>query len=218
MIDLPELKPTTLADEVESSLLEYIQRSGLTPGDPLPKEELLADRLKVSRHIVREGISRLKALGMIESRKRRGMTLARPNAFAPVSKLAEAQLFTGEECRQMMGIRVIMELGMAEFIHQRKTPAGLAELRRYAGNRQVCRDLQEEIDFHSRLFALGGNAMASQFQRILTIAFRQHVPSRSSGKRQPTPTHRELCDTLENGTAEEFRQLLRRHLEQYVGW
>ncbi|MBQ9337321.1 MAG: FadR family transcriptional regulator [Lentisphaeria bacterium] len=218
MAELTELRSTTLADGVETSLLDYIRRSRLEPGDPLPKEEQLAEQLKVSRHIVREGVSRLKTLGLVESRKRKGMILTRPNAFAGVSKLAEAHIFSDTECRQMMGIRVIMELGMADFIFDRKTPALLAELRQYAGDRQVCRDLQEEIDFHSRLFALGGNAMASQFQRILTIAFQQHVPRRSSGKRRPTPTHRELCDTLENGTAEEFRQLLRRHLETYVGW
>ncbi|MBO4649397.1 MAG: FadR family transcriptional regulator [Lentisphaeria bacterium] len=218
MIDLPELKPSTLADEVETSLLEYIQQSGLTPGDPLPKEELLADSLQVSRHVVREGISRLKALGLIESRKRRGMTLVRPNAFAPVSKLAEAKLFTGEECRQMMGIRVIMELGMAEFIYARKTPALLAELRKYAGNKQCCRDMGEEIDFHSRLFAIGGNAMANQFQQTLTTVFQRFEDRPPHGKFPRTPTHRDICDTLENGTAEAFRQVMRKHFSPYIDW
>ena len=218
MIDLPELKPSTLADEVETSLLEYIQQSGLTPGDPLPKEELLADSLKVSRHIVREGISRLKALGLIESRKRRGMTLVRPNAFAPVSKLAEAKLFSDSDCRQMMGIRVVMELGMAEFIYARKTPGQLAELRTYAGNKQYCRDMREEIEFHTRLFAIGGNAMANQFQHTLTTAFQQKIDRRPTGKQPWTPTHRDICDTLENGTAEEFRQVMRKHFSPYIDW
>ena len=45
MIELAELEPVTLADGVENSLLQYIRQSGLAPGDPLPKEELLADRL-----------------------------------------------------------------------------------------------------------------------------------------------------------------------------
>jgi len=218
MIELPELKPSTLADEVETSLLEYIQLSGLTPGDPLPKEELLADRLKVSRHIVREGISRLKALGLIESRKRRGMTLVRPNAFAPVSKLAEAKLFSDSDCRQMMGIRVVMELGMAEFIYDRKTPALLAELRKYASTRQYCRDMQEEIDFHTRLFAIGGNAMASQFQQTLTAAFQRHEDRPPRGRMPRTPTHLDICDTLENGTTEEFRQVMRKHFSPYIDW
>ena len=84
MIELTEIRSATLADEVEESLLNYIKRSGLTPGDILPKEEVLSEQLKVSRHIVREGISRLKTLGLVESRKRKGLILTRPNAFAGV--------------------------------------------------------------------------------------------------------------------------------------
>ena len=217
MIELTELRSTTLADGVEDSLLDYIRRSRLEPGDPLPKEEELSQQLNVSRHIVREGISRLKTLGLIESRKRKGMILTRPNAFAGVSKLAEAKLFTGKECRQMMGIRVVMELGMAEFIYDRKTPVLLAELRKYAGTKHYCRNLQEEIDFHTRLFAIGGNTMANQFQQTLTAAFRQSIRPISRGD-TPTPTHEEICDALENGTKGQFRKILRAHFAPYIDW
>ena len=62
----------TLAENVERQLLDYIRHERLTPGAPLPKEEELAERLGISRHIVREGLSRLKALGLVESRKKRG--------------------------------------------------------------------------------------------------------------------------------------------------
>ena len=218
MAELTELRSTTLADGVEDSLLDYIRRSRLEPGDLLPKEEELSRKLNVSRHIVREGVSRLKTLGLIESRKRTGMILARPNVFAGVSKLAGARLFSSEECRQMMGIRVVMELGMAEFIYGRKTPGLLAELRNYASTRHCCRDMQEEIDFHTRLFAIGGNAMANQFQQTLTAAFQRYEVRPVRGKTPRTPTHRDICDTLENGTAEEFRQVMRNHFSPYIDW
>ena len=217
MAELTELRSTTLADGVEDSLLDYIRRSRLEPGDQLPKEEEISQRLNVSRHIVREGISRLKTLGLIESRKHRGMILARPNVFAGVSKLAGARLFSSEECRQMMGIRVVMELGMAEFIYDRKTPGLLAELRQYAGTKLYCRDLQEEIDFHTRLFAIGGNEMANQFQQTLTAAFRRSFRPYSRPK-APPPTHKEICDTLENGSKERFRRIMRAHFMPYIDW
>jgi DNA-binding FadR family transcriptional regulator len=217
MAELAELHSVTLADGVENSLLSYIRRSGLAAGDALPKEEELAERLKVSRHIVREGLSRLKTLGLIDSRKRRGMTLSRPNAFAGVSKLAEARLFSEDERREMMGLRVVMELGMAEFVYRRRTPELLAELRKFAGDEQIYTDVSPEIEFHTRLFAIGGNAMANQFQRILATAFRDRAgePSVTDLK---TSTHREICDALEYGTEAEFRQALRTHFEPYTNW
>ena len=215
--DFAELRTLTLADGVENTLLQYIRSSGLVPGDALPKEAEIAERLNVSRHIVREGISRLKTLGLIDSRRRRGMTVARPNAFAGVSKLAAARLFSDGERREMMELRVVMELGMAEFIFKRKTPELLAELRRYADDAQSYRDISPEIAFHTRLFAIGGNAMADEFQKILVSAF--HARGTESPRRNVrTPTHREICDALEHGTEEEFRSLLRAHFEPYIDW
>ena len=211
-----EFHATTLADGVEASLLRYIRSSGLATGDALPKEEELAAQLNVSRHIVREGLSRLKTLGLIDTRKRRGMTLARPNAFAGVSKLAAARLFSDGECREMMGLRVVMELGMAEFIFKRKTPELLSELRRYASDAQSFRDISPEIEFHTRLFAIGGNAMANQFQKILVNAFQSR--HRDDGPSFYTPSHRDICDALENGSKAKFHRVLRAHFEPYINW
>ena len=84
----------TLAESVESSLLDYIRSENLIPGDVLPKEQELAEELKVSRQVVREGLAGLKTFGILETRKRRGMVVRRPNAFAGVSKLAQARLFS----------------------------------------------------------------------------------------------------------------------------
>lgn len=216
MTELAEPRSFTLADSVEESLLQYIRRSGLNPGDALPKEEELAERMNVSRHIVREGVSRLKTLGIIESR-RRGMTLSRPNIFAGVSKAAEARLFSDGEYREMMGLRVVMELGMTEFIYRKKTPEQLAELRQCAGDEQNIQEIPLEIAFHTRLFAIGGNAMAGQFQKILVTAFR--IPDLVTGKDPlPTPSHRDICDVLEHGSSEDFRRILTEHFAPYTDW
>ena len=215
MTELTGLRSFTLADGVEESLLRYIRNSKLTPGDPLPTEEELAEKLNVSRHIVREGVSRLKTLGFIESRRRRGMALSRPNVFAGVSKAAEAQLFSDAECREMMGLRVVMELGMAEFIFRNRSGEKIAELRKCACGRPV-QEVPLEIAFHTRLFAIGGNAMADQFQKILVTAF--HNRNKVAKKRLKTPTHIDICDALESTSKTKFHRVLREHFEPYINW
>ena len=214
MVELTELRSTTLADGVETSLLDYIRRSGLTPGDLLPREEELAEQLKVSRHIVREGVSRLKSLGLVESRKRKGMILTRPNVFAGVSKLAEAKLFSDAECREFMRIRVYMELGMAETIFRKKTPENLKELRGLAGKRGKHPTLEEEIAFHSKLVSIGGNATGGEFLKILTTAF-TYIFEQGAGK-HVTPFHTDLCDALEGDSWEEFYQTMKAHFKPYL--
>lgn len=214
MTGLTELRSRCLADGVEKSLLSYIRRSGLTPGNLLPKEEELARQLNVSRHVVREGVSRLKTLGLIESRKRKGMILTRPNAFAGVSKLAAAKMFSDEECYEFTQIRVFMELGMAETIFRKKTPETLQELRTLAGEHGRHPTLEEEIAFHHKLVSIGGNGMGEEFMKILmssfTYLFQKDISS------IVTPFHPDICDALEGDSAADFRNVMKAHFEPYL--
>ena len=211
---LSELRSSTLADGVEDSLLSYIRQSSLEPGDMLPKEEELTQQLKVSRHIVREGVSRLKMLGLIESRKHKGMILTRPNAFVGVSKLAEARLFSEEECREFMQIRVYMELGMAESIFQAKTRRDIRELRELAGSGRKHPTMEEEIAFHRKLVSVGGNQLGEEFLKILTTAFSYTFES-GRGK-HITPFHIDLCDALAGDSWQTFYEVMKAHFKPYM--
>jgi len=218
MKSLGELQTVTLADGVENRLLEYMRQASLNPGDPLPKEEELASHLNVSRHIVREGVSRLKALGLIESRKKRGMVMKHPSAFTGLRKLAEADLFNLREREEFMELRVALELGMCDFIFARKTPEKLANLRKVAGlpNSSI-QKFTTEIDFHTCLMEIGGNQIASQFREILANVFKPVYEGKEHiNKALRTPTHHEICDILEHGTFEEFHAVMRKHFEPYL--
>ena len=59
-------KNISLADQVEQKLIAYLKNNNFNTGDQLPKEIELAERLGVSRKIVREALSRLRMLGMVE--------------------------------------------------------------------------------------------------------------------------------------------------------
>lgn len=69
----------TLVDQVEDRLLNYFKENNLQIGDPIPNEMDLAASLGVARNVLREALSRLKMIGMIESRPRRGMVLREPS-------------------------------------------------------------------------------------------------------------------------------------------
>ena len=209
----------TLADGVENSLLEYMKSASLNPGDLLPREEDLAAQLKVSRHIVREGVSRLKALGLIESRKKRGMVMKRPNPFAGLKKIAKADLFSNRDQHEFMELRVALELGMCDYIFSRKTPKKLADLRKVAGEPDS--SVQEygvEVEFHSSLMAIGGNQIASQFRSILVQVLKPVYERNwmTAVNMLQTPTHHQICDVLERGSAKEFHDMLRKHFAPYL--
>jgi GntR family transcriptional repressor for pyruvate dehydrogenase complex len=70
-----------------------IQGSDLKAGDSLPGEVELANRMGVSRNVVREALSRLQSLGILESRKRRGIIIAEPDILAGMAKVIDLPIF-----------------------------------------------------------------------------------------------------------------------------
>ena len=106
---------------------------------------------------------------------------------------------------------------MAEFIYRKKTPELLAELRFYADEGPLRAVIPREVAFHTRLFAIGGNAMADRFQKILVTAFGAQA-GKASGPALDPPTHRDICDALERGTCDEFRRVLTEHFAPYTNW
>ena len=205
-----KMTPVTLADCVEDQLLNFMCYRRLKAGDVLPREEELAAHLNVSRHIVREGISRLKALDLVESRKRKGLVVKTPYVFSGLKKLVEVNLFTPEERRELNEIRLAMEIGLCDFIYMRKTPEKIRELKKYTDSIGSYRYTSEqEIEFHSCLVGIAGNRQVSQFRDILVRIFadRDMITNQDN---KPS-THSEICDTLEHGTIEDFRQVMHQH-------
>ena len=74
-----EINQTTLIDQVEDSLLTYFKKNDLRRGDSIPNENNLAAELGVARSVVREALSRLKMMGLIHARPRKGMVLTEPS-------------------------------------------------------------------------------------------------------------------------------------------
>lgn len=70
---------TSLVEQAQRDILKYIANNADTK--ELPKENDLAEILGVSRVVVREALSRLRALGFIETRRKKGSTIVTPEIF-----------------------------------------------------------------------------------------------------------------------------------------
>jgi len=203
---------STLADGVENSLIRLIRHRTMQPGDLLPREEEIADDLKVSRLSVREGIGRLKALGLIEPRKRRGTILRRPNPFLVFGKIASTNLFTCEDRQEFMEMRIALELGMCEWIYMRKTDEHLRKLREIA---MKIADVASDAEYHTYLMKMSGNRNVDEFRAVIAEFFRYPKEHDQEFWEKTRKEHLELCDVLEHGTAMDFYAAMRNHFQPY---
>lgn len=223
-MSLKPLETNTLADTVESRLHDYIKRESLKPGDALPGELELARALDVSRNVIREALSRLRMLGMVRSRKRRGMVISRPEFFIGLGRVAESGLLEETDLGYLFELRLVMELGLADLIFLRMRPEDLAELEAIVereesdpANRQVSLDC--DVEFHAVLYRLTRNTALTRFHEILRPFFHCMRGQFFSARRFEEPdrvTHRDLLEILKHGTVEEYRSAVRKSLAGYL--
>ena len=62
------MQKTTLSDQIAAQLQEMIADGALKPGEKLPAERQLSERMGVSRPSLREAIKKLASKGLVESR------------------------------------------------------------------------------------------------------------------------------------------------------
>lgn len=216
-----QVTASTLADAVEKRIYEYLKRNNMKSGDLLPKENELAKELNVSRHILREGLSRLRMLGLINSRKKKGMTVASPKRFAGLERIVSSGVIDMTSKQELLQMRIIIELGMADYIFYNKTDKDIKELDAIISREKTKKlSLREEdeidIEFHAKLYAVSGNQFIIHFQKILEPFFKDIEKNIEKYRKNISVTHAEICKVLKDGSAEEFRKVMYEHLKQYM--
>ena len=130
-----EIKPmdtSSLVDKVEDSLVDLLQKRKLSVGDVIPKEIELAEALGVSRTVVREALTRLRIMGLIESKKKKGSVITSPDIFGLMSKSMNPHILAPDTLKEIFEIRLVLEIGMADLLFHRITKEDIAAFKNYS--------------------------------------------------------------------------------------
>ncbi len=220
---LKTVDTSSLVDRVEQNLVRLLQERKLKAGDSIPTELELTEALGVSRTVVREALLRLRVMGLVESKKKRGAVITNPDIFGIMGRSLNPHILSEDTLKEMFEIRLALEIGMADFLYHRKKPADIAELREIVKEEPPATqfflfNIDHEIRFHGKLYEITGNKTMKKFQRLLLPIF-DYVHHSGMLKKlnatQPFVSHSDLVDILENGTADDFRQGMRRHLASH---
>ncbi|MCB0688036.1 MAG: FadR family transcriptional regulator [Saprospiraceae bacterium] len=211
----------SLVDQVEMRLREYFIEENLQPGDPLPKEADLADAMGVSRTALREALARLKTLGLIESRRNRGIIITQPDILGSMERVLEPNFLDTNTLQDVFELRLVLELGISELLFLRKTSESLNLLEEIVNREEGTDDrlikTRCDADFHALLYKISGNNTILRFQKMLQPIFNYvyngTIPGRSQVKNPVT--HRHLLESLRNETSSKFREKMKIHLQVY---
>lgn len=217
--DLKRIDQKTMTDVVELQLREYLRKKSFKPGDPLPSEQQLADALGVSRNVVREALSRLRMLGIVETKKKRGMLLSRPDILGSFERVLDPLIMDKTTLQDLFELRLTLEIGLADILYKRKTEKDVAELEAIAVKQQVTAGkpswrIKHEIAFHGKLYQMTGNETMQRFQHMLLPIF-GYVMELEQVYTPASVSHIELVNILKKGSKEKFRQGMYQHLKHH---
>jgi len=219
---LNSVKKLTIVDKVEINLRKFFNQENLKPGDAIPKEIELAKAMGVSRTAIREALIRLKLLGLIDSKKNRGMIITRPDVLSNIKRVLDPQLLDGDTMKEIFELRLVLEMGIADILFIKKTSEMIAELEEIVEREEKTKNKVEkmkiDVEFHAMLYKMSDNKTILQFQKMLLPVFdyvNNGLHVRSQIDDENYASHRVLLKILKNGTPEEFRNKMRSHLMQY---
>lgn len=199
-------EPTSLSAEVVTRLEGEILQGLRKPGDRLDERQL-ADQYGVSRTPVREALQRLAASGLVVSRGRQGLQVARLSvadlldAFSVVGEL-EA-LAAAQAARRISADQRIL-LRETHLACEQAAQTGDAE-GFYAAN----------LTFHDAIAAASHNRVLQEELRRLTLKispYRRTItfqPGRMTGS---IPEHAAVMDAIFRGDGVEAAQAMRSHV------
>ncbi|MCT1532875.1 MULTISPECIES: FadR/GntR family transcriptional regulator [Sphingobacterium] len=212
------IETTSLTDLVEVKLRDYLQEKKLIAGDSLPTEMEIAEALGVSRNILREALSRLRMLGIITSKKKRGMILTHPDVLGSLEKVLQPQLVDKNTLHDIFELRLVLELGMADLLFLRIEEKHLEELDKIVKNddpTNVNFRIKNEIAFHGKLYEITGNETLKRFQSMLMPLF-DYVLKTEKRVVTPEVSHADLVELIRKGNKSDFKKGMEEHLRPHL--
>ena len=210
----------TLPNEIVDQLLDLIASSEQAADPRLPPERLLSEQFGVSRASLREALSALGELGVIETRGKA--------KFGRPSRAKEALLWRAagerpgrELVSDPLEVRRMLEPEVAARAADRATQQAISELEGLVRRMERAAEAGEsgiEYDsaFHVAIARTTGNQMLVHLVTSLTDALRE---SRDLSFRPSEATetaladHREIVSAIRSGSASTAREAMRRHLD-----
>lgn len=218
----------TLVDMVEEKLLLYLKDNNYCIGCTVPNEKELASSLGVARSVIREALSRLKMIGLIESRTRRGMIIREPSLFGGMKRLIDPRNLSEKTLCNLLEIRIMLETGMTYKLFENLNDKYLKELENIV-KMESALEYNEysaigELNFHSKLYEITGNSTIMEFEQILYLImefakekFQEHLKplNKELLKHGKLVSHADLFQLLAAHDVEGYKQAIDRHLSVY---
>jgi GntR family transcriptional repressor for pyruvate dehydrogenase complex len=194
-----------IQNEIISQIKELINFKNLEPGDKLPSERMLAEKLGVSRGQIREAIQKLEFYGILNSKPQSGTFVANIGVTAMNGMIEDILNLEEPDFKSLVETRILLELKTVRLAAIRRTEEDLKmmhdALQAYSLKVINGEDaVQEDLLFHLAIAKASGNSTMNTFMLIITpeiiTNFEKHHVCNDVDKKIGIKEHQAVYDAI----------------------
>lgn len=217
------VRTSRLYEQIVQQIEDSVLNGTLKPGDQLPAERELAQRLGVSRTAVREAVKALREKGLVEAYSGRGTFItdgtsqAARQSFDLMVKIGQQ-----EGAPYLAELRLLMEPGIAALAATRVKDEDLVAMREAVAvmersQKEPAAYIEADLDFHLALAEAAANPLIlSLIDSIVGLLREQRIRifNVEGGPQRGQVHHKRILEAMERRDPELARSAMSAHLEQ----
>jgi DNA-binding FadR family transcriptional regulator len=208
-----------LHGHVTQELGVRIVNGTLRPGEALPREEILAEQMAISRTVLREAIRVLSAKGLIEARPKVGTRVREERYWhqldADVLAWRCASMPTADFIQKLVEMREIIEPAAAAHAASRRTAEQFENLQNAYLAMEAAQNIDEWTDadlaFHDAVLKATNNELMISLFSVVESALATYFAlsaRKSSDFKYSLPYHRKVFEAIQRRQPEPARRAM----------
>jgi len=168
-----EIAVETPVGKIIKQIRSLITSGQLKPGDKLPSERKLAERLGVGRTHVRDAIAKLDFYGILKTMPQSGTVVAGIGLTALEGLITDVLKLEDSDFSDLVETRLLLEMQAARTAAMRRTTEDIINMKNAldAYEAKVKQDLpavEEDLLFHLKIAEAGRNSVLKSLMLIIT--------------------------------------------------
>ncbi|MCC7446118.1 MAG: FadR family transcriptional regulator [Anaerolineae bacterium] len=220
--DPNSIKPPNVKNLALDQIKQLIASGAVVPGQRLPPERELAERLGVGRNSVREALKILEAVGLVESRVGDGTFITAQTGASIGRTIGLSLALWGGTIVEILDARRMIEVEATRAAAEKITTQELSDLetelnRMESSDDQIEVYLTADMNFHRRIGQASHNTIIAHIisdlidllEQVLREASAHQLPLQN----ESTATHRAVFEAIAQHDGAAAAEAMRRHLE-----
>lgn len=210
------------SDIIINQIKNLIASGQLKPGEKLPAERKLSERLSVSRSAVRDAIKKLEFYGIVKTHPQSGTVVAGMGVNALQGLISDILDVDGPDFKSLVETRILLELNAVELAAKRRTDENIIKITRALDRyremqKQGEATVEEDLMFHLEIADATQNPVLKSLLMVLIpdiiTSFTKYDVCEDDVKIERYKEHQAILNAIKNQDIEQAAKVMKNHLK-----